>query len=295
LFGKITAVLVGVLSVWGALARIMPDVFTVRREHLKFLWGPKTIWFAVLGIGGLLSGYIWNLEARLTKLTTTSVNVSTVADETQLNLTLNITTHGFGEGSQNVSQFSRAGWAGSHHSGGMSPALLQSNYNKRIDAYTATLRSSITELELMMPEPEISGAYEPGDEYSFYRDLKTLVGLATRELLIVDNYLGTELFDIYMENVRPGVSARVLSNEVKPSVRAVAEKFAKQRGNFELRSTPDNHDRAVFADDRGWIIGQSIKDAAVKKPTSIVEFPNPARIKAIYEAMWATATTVVKS
>ena len=211
------------------------------------------------------------------------------------NLTLNITTHGFGEGSQNVSQFSSAGWAGSHHSRGMSQALLQSNYNKRIDAYAATLRSSIAELELMMPEPEISGAYEPGDEYSFYRDLKTLVGLARRELFIVDNYLGTELFDIYMENVHPAVAVRVLTNEVKSSVRAVAERFAKERGNFELRSTPDNHDRAVFADDRGWIIGQSIKDAAVKKPTSIVEFPNPTRIKSIYEPMWTAATTVVKS
>lgn len=211
------------------------------------------------------------------------------------NLTLNITTHGFGEGSENVSQFHHARWAGSHHMGGMSSVLLQSNYNQRMEAYAATLRSSISELELIMPEPEISGAYEPGDEYSFYRDLKTLVGLATRELFIVDNYLGTELFDVYMENVHPGVAVRVLTNEVKPSVRAVAEKFARERGTFELRSTPDNHDRAVFADDRGWIIGQSIKDAAVRKPTSIVEFPNPARIKSIYESMWASATTVVKS
>lgn len=211
------------------------------------------------------------------------------------NLTLNITTHGFGEGSENVSQFHHAKWAGDHYTSFMSPALLQSNYNKRMEAFAATLRSSIAELELMMPEPEISGAYEPGDEYSFYRDLKTLVGLSTRELLIVDNYLGTELFDIYMENVRAGVAVGVLTNEVKASVRAVAEKFAKEHVNFELRSTPDNHDRAVFADDRGWIIGQSIKDAAVKKPTSIVEFPNPARIRTIYEAMWAAATTVVKS
>jgi len=35
------------------------------------------------------------------------------------------------------------------------------------------LRSSITELELMMPEPQLTGAYQPGDEYEFYRDLKT--------------------------------------------------------------------------------------------------------------------------
>jgi hypothetical protein len=86
LVGKIIAVLVAVLAAWGALAQIMPDVFQVRRESglVKVLWGPKTIWIAVLGIGCLLGAYIWSLEARLSKLTTTSVSVSTVADETGL-------------------------------------------------------------------------------------------------------------------------------------------------------------------------------------------------------------------
>lgn len=64
----------------------MPDVFQVRRESLKFLWGPKTIWIAVLGMGCLLGGYIWNLEARLSKLSTTPTSVSTVTDETQLKI-----------------------------------------------------------------------------------------------------------------------------------------------------------------------------------------------------------------
>src|SRR5437016_14486953 len=65
----------------------MPDVFQVRRESLRVLWGPKTIWIAILAIGCLLGGYIWNLEVRLSTLTTTSLNVPTVsADEAQLKI-----------------------------------------------------------------------------------------------------------------------------------------------------------------------------------------------------------------
>src|SRR4029077_15699292 len=71
---------VPILSAWGFLARIMPDVFQIRRESLKFLWGPKTIWGTVLGIGCRLGWWVLTVEARLGKLTSTAISVSTPAD-----------------------------------------------------------------------------------------------------------------------------------------------------------------------------------------------------------------------
>src|SRR5216684_5476501 len=52
-----------------------------------------------------------------------------------MNLTLNILTHGFGENSNNVSQFHHAKWAGEHYMGRMSEGLLQQNFNKRLEAF----------------------------------------------------------------------------------------------------------------------------------------------------------------
>jgi hypothetical protein len=215
-------------------------------------------------------------------------------EEEWRNLTLNILNHGFGEGSENVSQFHHAKWAGEHYMGGMSPGLIQQNFEKRIESFAAMLRSALAELELMMPEPELAGSYEPGDEYQFYRDLKTIVGFATSDLFIIDNYLDTQIFDVYMENVAPPVAVRVLTSQVSVSLRAVAEKYSK-RGNLELRSSKDAHDRVVFSNDRCWVIGQSIKDAARKKPTYIVEHSGAATMKSIYEGIWPSATVIVKS
>src|SRR5438105_11375343 len=74
-----------------------------------------------------------------------------------MNLTLNVLTRGFGEGSNNVGQFHSAKWAGQHRIGGVSDGQLQRNFHLRIEAFAATLRSSIAELELMKPEAEIAG------------------------------------------------------------------------------------------------------------------------------------------
>ena len=146
---------------------------------------------------------------------------------------------------------------------------------------------------MMLPEEEISGAYDVGEEYRFYRDLKSVVQLAKQEVFIIDNYLDSQLFDIYVADLDPKITVRVMTNQVSSSLDNIARKFAG-RGNFELRASKDVHDRVVLVDDRCWVIGQSIKDAAKKKPTYIVEH-TANTMRPIYENIWASATTVVKS
>jgi hypothetical protein len=87
--GKVIAVLVGLLTVWGALAQIMPGVFQIRSESklMPFVWGKKSIWIAVMFVGCLLGSYIWNLEGRLGVLSSTLTTASNITsqDETGLN------------------------------------------------------------------------------------------------------------------------------------------------------------------------------------------------------------------
>ena len=201
--------------------------------------------------------------------------------------------HGFGEDSANEHNFATARSAGQWRIGGMPESQIQRNYQLRIDRYEAALNSSIKELEYMLPEQELTGAYEPGDEYAFYRDLKTILATARADVLIVDKYLNVDVFDVYVDGIQQSAMLRVLSNRPSDSALLVMKKYASGRP-FELRTSNEVHDRVIFADGRCWVIGQSIKDAAKKKPTYIVEVDS-SRMLPIYEDIWSRSEALIRS
>jgi len=191
-------------------------------------------------------------------------------------------THGFGENSNNLGHYHSARWAGTD--------------SMRIEKFEANLLSSIAELEASMPEAELRGAYDAGDEYAFYKDLKDIIIRAKADIFIVDNYLNPEFFELYVAAVPPGVALRIMTDQIRGNVEAVARKYATSH-SLELRSSQDVHDRHIFVDDRYWTVGQSIKDAARRKPTYMVELSANLvpLMRNIYEGLWSKATLVVKS
>lgn len=210
--------------------------------------------------------------------------------------TLNALIHGFGEGSQNVSNYYSARSAGIHNLRGISDFQRQQNFELRIERFQATLTSSIRELEAMLPEADLQGAYESGDDFAFYLDLKGILTSATSEVFIIDNYLSTDFFELYVSPIANGVSVRIITDQIRGNLEFVAKKFAG-RGQFELRSSNEVHDRHVFVDGRGWMVGQSIKDAGRNKPTYMVEIGAELvpTVRKIYEDIWTRGTVVVKN
>ena len=216
-------------------------------------------------------------------------------DETEWkNLTRNIIEGAFGDSSPQMYQFHSARSAGSHNIHGISPQQRQRNFELRIKEYEALLRSLIETLKLQLPEEEIQGVYNPGDEYGFYRDLSSLVEAATNEILIVDAYLNEEVFNLYVSKVSDSATVRILSDKIGPNVEVVAGKYETSQ-QLKLRSSRNIHDRMVFLDQRGWVIGQSIKDAAKKKPTCLVELTEPllALARDAYEKIWKEAKSII--
>lgn len=210
-------------------------------------------------------------------------------------LTEKLAIRAFGSDSANVRNFYRARSAGVHqlvpYGGGVPHFRLQSNFEKRIQAYEAFLKSSLSELKLDLPEIGIKGVYEPGQEYEFYRDLKSILGMATKEIFIIDPYTDTEMFDLYASSIPRSVTFRLLTAEVPAAVLSIAQKYASG-GNLQFRSSNAIHDRVVFVDDRVWLSGQSLKDAAKRKSTYIVEH-DASLMRQIYEDAWDNASPVI--
>jgi hypothetical protein len=166
----------------------------------------------------------------------------------------------------------------------------QSNFEARMAAYESTLKNCIAELRLDMPDTGVKGVYEPGEEYEFYRDVAASLKLAQKEIFVIDPYLNTEIFDVYASAIPRTVRFRLLSANVPADVKTLAQKYASG-GNFAFRSSNSIHDRVLFADGRVWLSGQSLKDAAKKKPTYIVEHDEPL-MRPVYEGIWQAAAVV---
>ena len=210
-------------------------------------------------------------------------------------LTQSIIERSFGNTSSNLSHFYSSKSAGNYFitpfGGGTNHGLNQSNFEERINSLEAFLKSTLSELELIMPEKEIQGQYDIGDQYEFYRDIRAILGSATTDVMIVDPYLSTELFDVYADGINKSIHLRILTNNPPSSVSVVATKYAAG-GKFELRTSAAIHDRLILIDQRAWFIGQSIKDAAKKKPTYVVE-QDGTLVRPIYESIWNTAAVVI--
>jgi hypothetical protein len=208
-------------------------------------------------------------------------------------LTYGIIEGAFGEPSTALKNFRSARFAGQHHTGYISLQEHQANLEARLRQYEGVLRSQINLLRLQLPEEEIKGVYEPGEQYDFYRDLSSLVESATHDIFIVDAYLDEKVFDLYVDKVPGNVTVRILSNRISAKVETVAKMYVKIRP-LELRSSAHMHDRVVFIDHRGWVIGQSIKDAATKKLTYMIELDEPLLTDArnSHNRIWAAATVV---
>src|SRR5665213_3066829 len=107
-------------------------------------------------------------------------------DEQQwMQFTQSIIERAFGNPSTNLNNFYHARSAGEHfmvpYGAGIPHAANQHNFEARISAFRAFLKSSLAELGLIMPEKEIQGQYDVGHEYEFYRDVKAILGFATSE------------------------------------------------------------------------------------------------------------------
>jgi hypothetical protein len=218
------------------------------------------------------------------------------ADEDEWSqLTEKLVIRSFGSDGPNHLNFFRARHAGEHralmYGEGVPHDRYQRNFEARQQAYESLLRSCIAELAIDLPDAEIKGTYDAGEQYEYYRDVTACLKLAQKEIFIVDPYLSKEIFEVYADAITRGVIFRLLSSNVPADVLAVAKKYAAG-GNLNFQTSTSIHDRVIFVDDRVWVSGQSIKDAATKKPTYIVELDEPSMRK-IYESVWISASKLI--
>jgi len=134
--------------------------------------------------------------------------------------------------------------------------------------------------------------YSQFENYDFYRDLNKIIKNVKKELFVVDSYVDEQLIDLYLADVPISVNIRILTNRPQNNFLHVAKKYLNKPGRkFEVRKSSNCHDRLVCIDDICYVFGQSIKDAANKKPTYLLPLENDEMKKA-NEDIWGNASKI---
>ena len=156
----------------------------------------------------------------------------------------------------------------------------------------------ILKLELELDgRSEIGSAYEPGNVYQYFADVKEIIAGATAEIFLVDPYFDGEVFDSYFGAVGRKMYVRLLVDRYASDLKGYVERHVTTFGSqIELRCNKnDLHDRMLFVDAEScWFTGGSFKDAG-KKASYLIPFGTELSQEkyAIYQAIWGRSSDLL--
>jgi hypothetical protein len=181
---------------------------------------------------------------------------------------------------------------------------LQKLYLIQLQSCETALQSIVQKYEILEETTPTSKtlreAVYPSDlPYDAYKDIKAIISLAAKKLMVVDPYVDSTVVTL-LENVQPGVEIQVLTRKMQGDFRLAGQKFKGQRqkaqqGTLEVRKSGKLHDRFVFADDKSFHLGASIKDAGMKM-CAMSEFEDSdikSKLNEIISGYWAEAEIVL--
>ena len=165
------------------------------------------------------------------------------------------------------------------------PWGLASQWHAAVNVLIQKTNETIGKLEVIStPEVLREAIYRSDTPYDAYKDIRMIITLATKKLIIIDPYVDASVVTL-LENVHSDVEIQVLTRKMKGDFQLAAQKFGEQRekaghGNLEVRKDRGAfHDRFIVADDNFFHIGASIKDAGTK--VSVINEIEDSRNKSV--------------
>ena len=109
--------------------------------------------------------------------------------------------------------------------------------------------------------------------------------------MIADSWVNDTIFDNLLDNIPRNVAVRLIYGHKKESFDSRAIRFGKEWDSFLAKELCDLHDRFLIADDAGYVIGPSLKDAAVNSPAIVVRLrqKDSLLLKKFFEQLWLKA------
>jgi hypothetical protein len=158
-------------------------------------------------------------------------------------------------------------------------------------------RPTVTFIELYESrKSSVAGSeqvFPKGTQYEAFKAIKRILTSATREILVLDNYMDDSVLDILQAlPLRP--TLRLLTSKTSKDFSIAVKKFAAQyQQKVEVRVHQKHaHDRVIVIDDvHFYALGASIKDAGSQLffLNKIEDLSNINRLRSEFQMIWASA------
>lgn len=133
-----------------------------------------------------------------------------------------------------------------------------------------------------------------GETFKANRVLRDILRQARNELLVLDPYIGPQVFDL-IEDVNPNVRSRLITSDKGPSATITTYRaYKRQYPSVELRVMvyASIHDRFILWDGAmGIHLGHSLKDLG-QKDTQLNRIESPIENFKLFEQRWSEANTI---
>lgn len=137
--------------------------------------------------------------------------------------------------------------------------------------------------------------FEKKSTHSFDKFLRTTLSGATTKVAIADSYVDETIFDTVLDSIPKTVPIQLIYSHI-PSTNQTAfdtrqKRFITEYPKYTIKKYKDLHDRFLIVDDRTYIIGPSIKDAASNSPALLVALSSKdsATLDKFFHRLWVNA------
>lgn len=124
--------------------------------------------------------------------------------------------------------------------------------------------------------------------HTFDKFLRNILAEAKTQVLIADSWVDETIFDNILDVIPTSVPVRLVYAQARGSFQQRATRFSKEYGRFVCRRYKALHDRFMAVDDKAYVLGPSIKDAASNSPALIVELDAKEKrlLQSFFDELW---------
>jgi len=132
--------------------------------------------------------------------------------------------------------------------------------------------------------------FKQGNAHSFDKFLRSILKKAIKGVNIADTYVDGSLFDTLLDEIPKAVPICFVYGKDTGGFIQRAGRFSAQY-KIIFKESKQFHDRFLIVDGKGYIIGPSLKDAAEKKPATVVVLnaDDSKKLIDLFAEIWKTA------